>query len=241
MLSDPLSFLLGSLLLLPAIAIAVPLHELGHGVAAHAMGDPSPRNRGYFRSSPIGLFSIYGLVAIFLANVGWGTPIPVNEYRLRGVLRKLVWVLGGPAANLLAAAVLGTGYRLLEDRGFIASLAPLQPPVNYLVDILYAAFFLNLAIFAFQLLPVPGLDGWGVIEAIFRNRNPRFFFDVSSRRQTIWIVCLIVVLVCPLLLHVDILGAVVSILFQPLSGLITGQCGGYTTLHPCIGSALAGI
>ncbi|HEX4213181.1 MAG TPA: site-2 protease family protein [Candidatus Dormibacteraeota bacterium] len=241
MLFDPLSFLLGSLLLLPAIAIAIPVHELGHGVAAHAMGDPSPRNRGYFRASPIHLFSVYGLVAVFLANVGWGTPIPVNEYRLRGVLRKLVWVLGGPAANLVAAAILGTGYRLLEDRGFFASLTPLQPPLNYLVDILYAAFFLNLAIFAFQLLPVPGLDGWRVIEALFRNRNPRFFFDVTSRQQTIWIVCLIVVLVAPILLHVDILGAVVAILFQPLSRLITGQCGGYTTLHPCLGAALAGV
>jgi Zn-dependent protease len=240
-LSDPLTFLLGSVLLLPAIAIAVPLHELGHGVAAHAMGDPSPRDRGYFRSSPIGLFSIYGLVAIFLANVGWGTPIPVNEYRLRGVLRKLVWVLGGPAANLVAAAILGTGYRLLEERGLYASLVPLQPPLNYLVDLVYAAFFLNLAIFAFQLLPVPGLDGWRVIEALFRNVNPRFFFDVTSHQQTIWIVCLIVVVVGPLLLHVDILGTVVAILFQPLSLAITGQCGGYTTLHPCFGAALAGV
>src|ERR1700730_18193817 len=81
---DPVVFLVGALFLIPALLLAIPVHELGHGLAAYAMGDPSPRNRGFFRPDPRRLLNVYGVVAVFLANVGWGNPIPVNEYRLRG-------------------------------------------------------------------------------------------------------------------------------------------------------------
>jgi Zn-dependent protease len=233
---DPLVFLIGAVYLVPALLIAIPVHELGHAIAAIAMGDPSPRNRGYLRSRPQQLFNVYGIVAVFLANVGWGSPVPVNEYRLQGAGRKVVWALGGPVANLLVAVVFGILLRVLVST---TNLGPnyfmiALPPMGYVVNLVYAIFFLNLSTFAFNLLPVPGLDGWRVIEALFRNRNPRFFFDVAANTQTIWIVCAIVIVVGPFLLHVDILGKVVAIFFEPASLAILGQCAGYTSLHPCL-------
>jgi Zn-dependent protease len=94
-------------------------------------------------------------------------------------------------------------------------------------------YFLNLATFAFQLLPVPGLDGWRVIEALFRSRNPRFFFNVAANTQTIWMIALFVVLLAPLLLRFSVLNAVVGIFFQPASSAILGSCTGYVVLDPC--------
>ena len=109
----------------------------------------------------------------------------------------------------------------------------LEPPIVYVTNIVYAIFFLNLSTFAFQLLPIPGLDGWRVVEAIFRDRNPRFFFNVASRTQMIWWIAVLIVFFGPYLVHFDILGAVVGIFFQPASSAILGQCAGYTTLNPC--------
>lgn len=236
---DPVVFLIGSLFLIPAILVAIPVHELGHGVAAYFAGDPSPRNRGYLRPRPRLFINVYGVILAFLANVSFGSPVPVNEYRLQEKWRKLVWALGGPAANLLAAIVFGIVLRaLLAQPGALISFAPrLQSPLVYVTNIVYALYFLNLSTMAFQLIPMPGLDGWRIVEILFRDRNPRFFFNVQGRQQTIWLVAVGVVFLGPLILHFDVLSAVVGIFFQPASSAILGWCGGYTTLVPCPVSA----
>jgi Zn-dependent protease len=232
---DPIFFIIGSIFLIPAVAVVAPVHELGHALAAVLMGDPSPRNRGYLRPRPRVFYNIYGIVAAFLANVTWGNPVPVNEYRLAGIGRKLVYVLGGPAANLLLAALLGLLLRVLIGLGGFPNLTTfVQPPLGYVATIVYAVFFLNLSTFAFQLLPVPGLDGWRVIEALFRSRNPRFFFNVAANVQTIWIVAVFVVFLAPLVLRINVLNLAVAIFFEPASTVILGQCAGYVVLTPCL-------
>jgi Zn-dependent protease len=232
---DPIVFLIGSIFLIPALAIAVPVHEVGHAVAAVLMGDPSPRNRGYLGLDLRRHFNVYGIVAAFLLNVTWGNPVPVNEYRLNGTGRKLVWVLGGPVANLLVAAVFGIVLRLLFAQGAFMSPGTFpRSPLDLLATVVFAIFFLNLSTFAFQLLPVPGLDGWRVIETFFRSRNPRFFFNVAANTQTIWLVAFLVVILSPLVLHVSLLDRAVAILFQPASNVAIGGCSGYVVLQPCL-------
>ena len=232
---DPIGFLVGSIFLIPALFVAIPAHELGHAIAAVAMGDPSPRNRGYLRPRLRPLINVYGVVAAFLANVTWGNRIPVNEYRLDGVGRKVVYSLGGPVANLLVAIVFGVVVRVLIVN-LVALPNPLtfnQPPLGWVATLCYAVFFLNLATFAFQLLPVPGLDGWRVVEAIFRNRNPRFFFNVAANTRAIWGIAFVVVLASSYV-GLNLLGAAVAIFFQPASNGILGQCASYVALHPCL-------
>lgn len=232
---DPVVFLIGCLFLIPAIVIAIPVHELGHGLAAYFMGDPSPRNRGLLRPDPRLHLNVYGVLAAFLANIGWGNPIPVNEYRLRGVPGRLAYALAGPAANLLVAVVFGLLVRLLLGLGAPPIVSTLrQPPLSLLATVLYAIFFLNLAIFAFQLIPIPGLDGWRVVESVFRGRYPKFFFNVSANVQTIWIVAVLVVFFGPLLLHFSVLDLAVGIFFQPASTAILGSCARYVALQPCL-------
>jgi Zn-dependent protease len=204
-------------------------------VAAVLMGDPSPRNRGYLGLDLRRHFNVYGILAAFLLNVTWGNRVPVNEYRLNGTGRKLVYVLGGPVANLLTAAVFGIVLRLLFARGAFAIPGTLpRSPLDLLATVVFAIFFLNLSTFAFQLLPVPGLDGWRVIETLFRGRNPRFFFNVAANTQTIWLVAFLVVLLSPVLLHVSLLDRAVAILFQPASNVAIGGCSGYVVLQPCL-------
>ena len=235
---DPIGFLIGSLFLIPAVAIAIPVHELGHAAAAVLMGDPTSRNRGYFRPD-LGLarqlFNPYGVLAAFFFNVTWGTPAQVNEYRLAGIGRKLIHVLGGPVANLVVAAVFGILLRVLLGLGGFPDPRSLQqPPLGYVATIVYAIYFLNLATFAFQLLPVPGLDGWRIVEALFRSRNPRFFFNVAANVQTIWLIAALAVVLGPLVLRFSILGLAVAIFFQPASTAILGSCTGYVVLLPCL-------
>lgn len=222
-------------MLVPALAIAIPVHEMGHAVAAYLLGDRSVRYFGYFTWNPRRFIDPLGVIAVFIALVGWGRKVPVQPNRISTMGQKVIYELGGPAANLALALVLGVLLRVLLRTGASASIASPLDVVTYLV---YAIWFLNLSIFAFQLLPIPGLDGWDIVEALFRSRNPRFFFNVSTRRQQIWIGAIVVIFIGSLF-RVPVLSVVMSPFYTPASLISLGICTGYgvpgfNQLDPCL-------
>lgn len=220
---------------MPALLIAIPVHEMGHAVAAYILGDRSVRYFGYLTPNPRRFLDPLGVIAVFVALVGWGRRVPVQPNRISTTGQRVIHELGGPAANLVVAVVVGFLWRLLSAAG-LGSSFELSP--SLLGAALYAIVFLNLSIFAFQLLPIPGLDGWAVIEAIFRNRNARFFFQVNSRRQQIWVGCIVVVFLFQIFQGASLLSVVMTPLYLPASLISLGGCSGYAIpgfigLRPC--------
>ena len=236
-MSQLVVFLIGLILLIPAIVIAIPVHEMGHAAAAYFQGDRSVRYFGYFTVDPRRFLDPVGALAVVVALVGWGRRVPIQANRISSTRQKVVYELGGPVANLLVAVALGLVVRALVNAGF--SPLPIELGPGLLVIALYVIVFLNLSLFAFQLLPIPGLDGWNVIEAIFRYRNARFFYNVSLRRREVWAGCVIVLIVFQFFQGVNLLDYVMSPFFQPASLISIGTCIGYaipglTGLHPCL-------
>jgi Zn-dependent protease len=225
-------------MLVPAIAIDIPLHELGHAVAAYFLGDRSVRYFGYFDLSPAKArryFDVLGVIAVFIALVGWGRKVPVQQNRITSTGQKILYELAGPAANLAGALLLGAVLRFMLMSGIVPTVQSVTGVIAYAV---YAIWFLNVSLFAFQLLPVPGLDGWAIIEAIFRSRSPRFFFTVDSRRREIWIGVILVIFVGSIF-RVPVLNVVMSPLYTPASLISLGTCIGYgvpgfNQLSPCL-------
>ncbi|MGH7762663.1 MAG: site-2 protease family protein [Candidatus Dormibacteraceae bacterium] len=229
------AFLLAALLLVPALVIAIPVHELGHALAAYFLGDRSVRYFGYLTPNPRRFLDPLGVIAVFVALVGWGRRVPVQPNRISTPAQHVIHELGGPVANLVVAIVLGILWQLLSRSGMVSSLE-LSPAL--VGAAIYVIVFMNLSMFAFQLLPIPGLDGWGVIEAIFRNRNARFFYEVSSRRQQIWVGCIVVIFLFQLLQGASLLSIVMTPFYLPASLISLGGCAGYAIpgfigLHPC--------
>jgi Zn-dependent protease len=234
-LTNFVGFLLAALLLVPALLIAIPVHEMGHAVTAYFLGDRSVRYFGYLTPNPRRFLDPLGVIAVFVALVGWGRRVPVQPNRITTTGQRVIHELGGPAANLLVAVVLGFAWRLLSAAG-LGSSFELSP--SLLGAALYTIVFLNLSILAFQLLPIPGLDGWAVIEAIFRNRNARFFFQVNSRRQQIWVGCIVVVFLFQIFQGASLLAVVMTPFYWPASLISLGGCSGYAIpgfigLRPC--------
>lgn len=235
-MSPLLLFILGLLALVPALFVAIPVHEMGHAAAAYLLGDRSVRYFGYFSPDPRRYLEPIGVLAVFVALVGWGRRVPIQSNRINTVRQKILFELGGPAANLLVA--LGFGL-LLRAMGRFGLYPGFELGPGFLWLCIYAIWFLNVSILAFQLLPIPGLDGWNIIEAIFQRRNPRFFFDVNVRRREIWAGCFIVLFVFSFLQHVNLLDYVMSPFYQPASLISLGQCSGYAIppvvgLGPCL-------
>jgi len=229
------AFLLTALMLVPALLIAIPVHEMGHAAAAYFQGDRSVRYFGYFTLDPRRFLDPLGVIAVFLALVGWGRRVPVQPNRISTVRQRVIYELGGPAANLGAAIAFGLVLRAMISAGIGPQLTLSTGLIAFAI---YAIVFLNLSIFAFQLLPFPGLDGWDVVETLFRSRWPRFFFNVQTRRREILVGAIIIIFLGSFL-GVPVLSVVMSPFYTPASLISLGTCVGYgvpgfNRLVPCL-------
>ena len=235
-MTNATDFVIRALLLVPALLIAIPVHEIGHAAAAYWLGDRSVRYYGYFKPDPRRYLDPYGAIAVFLALVGWGRRVPIQSNRITTTGQKVIYQLAGPAANLAIAIVLGLILRALLRAGVPFSFAP---GPGLLLAAVFAIVFLNLSLFAFNLLPVPGLDGWNVIEALFRSRNPRFFYSVAFRQREIWVGAVIAIVVFQFLFGISLLSIVMTPFFEPASLISLNACVDYRIpnlafLFPCL-------
>src|SRR5678815_3791302 len=102
-----------ALLLIPCLVIAIVFHEVAHGWAALALGDPTAKERQRLTLNPlrhvdpVGTLLVPGALALFGGPVfGWAKPVPVNFARLRNPrLGMMLVAAAGPVTNLLLATL----------------------------------------------------------------------------------------------------------------------------------------
>jgi len=161
---------------------SICLHELGHGIAAIRLGDNTPRETGHMTWNPLMHMGPNSLLAFAIIGIAWGA-MPVDPSRLRGRHGEAIVAIAGPAVNLVLAAVC-----LVALPVWTAAAGPeLLPKVTAsdtlyqnLQQFLYAGAFLNLILFAFNLVPVMPLDG-GRIAAHYSWRYRAFAESENGR------------------------------------------------------------
>lgn len=144
---------------LPALLLAISGHEFAHALVADALGDPTPRRTGRLTLNPLAHLDPVGILCLWLLRFGWARPVQVNPYLFRGNRNTglLLVALAGPAANLVMAWL---GVAALKVLGMSAGMA-------YLLLRPFVAYNVGLAVF--NLIPVPPLDGWRVVERFARG------------------------------------------------------------------------
>lgn len=155
-----------------AIIFAITIHEFAHAWMANKLGDPTARIYGRLSLNPMRHIDIFGTIIVPLVlmlshvpPIGWAKPVPFNPENLKYPKRDSALVaLAGPFSNLLMAVVFAIPWKYLAGAGFAAT--PLYGLITYI-------FFLNVALFAFNVLPFPPLDGSKII-GIF---VPRRFYN----------------------------------------------------------------
>jgi len=152
--SDPLAFLQRLTLQIPALLVAVTVHELAHGLVADRLGDPTARLQGRITLNPLPHIDPLGALAFVLAGFGWAKPVPVNAYNLRHPTRDMALVAAaGPLVNFVVA-FLALVALVLVDR--YADVPFFAAPLLGMLRFTYA---FNLALAIFNLIPLPPLDG----------------------------------------------------------------------------------
>jgi Zn-dependent protease len=156
LLGDPLAFLSDLIFKLPALLVAVTVHELAHALVADRLGDPTPRRLGRITLNPLPHIDPLGALAFVLAGFGWAKPVPVDARNFRHPVRDMVWVaVAGPVSNFAAAFVTLVVLNLLGPVGAIFLLVAKQ------------IYVFNLVLGVFNLIPLPPLDGGHFLPYLF--------------------------------------------------------------------------
>ena len=174
--------LLYFLVLIPSIV----LHEVSHGAVANMCGDHTAKDAGRLTLNPLKHIDPIGTVLLPILLIvtagtafGWAKPVPVSVNRLRHPRNQAVLVgLAGPAVNIALALIFGYLFRFLTADGanlpFGGTGAPSSWPIGY--ELLYLAGFANVIIAAFNLIPIPPLDGSAVVERLLpRSVLPAYY------------------------------------------------------------------
>src|SRR5574343_1648395 len=142
------------------VLFAITVHEAAHGYAARHFGDNTAHMLGRITLNPIKHIDPVGTIAMplmlyFATNgaflFGYAKPVPVHFGRLRHPKRDMVWVaLAGPGANLLQALLWGVLLYVLAGAGLTE---------RFFIEMCKAGMLTNVVMFAFNLFPLPPLDG----------------------------------------------------------------------------------
>jgi Zn-dependent protease len=156
LIKDPLTFVLIAVPLL----YSVILHELAHGWVAYRMGDPTAKMMGRLSLNPLKHLDPVGTLMLFIVGFGWARPVPVNFANLRESRKGLIFVSSaGIVVNMMLA--------------FIALflLQFLTPSANGIAGkMLYFMAQINIILAAFNLIPIPPLDGSKILMGFVSNR-----------------------------------------------------------------------
>lgn len=174
------AILWGFLVIAPGALVAIVLHEVAHGWAANALGDPTARLHGRLSLNPVRHADPAGTVAVplilFAAQMltigrvevmfGWAKPVPVDLRRFRNPRAGMAWVAAaGPAINLVLAFLFALAGHLVDP--LPRSLA------EYAVQLILFAVLINLLLMLFNLLPIPPLDGGRILVGLLPERPAR--------------------------------------------------------------------
>lgn len=148
---------------LPVI-FAITVHEAAHGYAARYFGDDTAWMLGRVTLNPVKHIDLVGtilmpLILYFVTSgaftFGYAKPVPVRFGHLRHPKRDMIWVaLAGPASNLLMAI------------GWVALNVVLQTlgvEERFFHEVCKAGWFVNVVMFAFNMFPLPPLDGGRIL------------------------------------------------------------------------------
>ena len=151
------------------LLLAVPLlysviaHEVAHGVCARAFGDETAKRAGRLTLNPLPHLDPVGLLMLFFVGFGWAKPVPVSYGNLRPLRPGIFCVaLAGCATNILIAAL-----------ALLALEANVVSHGSAAATVLLIVARINLILGAFNLIPIPPLDGSRILLSLLPPEGQR--------------------------------------------------------------------
>ncbi len=162
LIKNPVAFFLIAIPLL----YSVIFHELAHGWVANRMGDPTAKLMGRLSLNPLKHLDPMGTLMLFVFGFGWAKPVPVNLNNLHGSRVGIILVSSaGIIVNMMLAFA---ALFILRSQAF--------PSNGIAATMLYYMAQINIILAAFNLIPIPPLDGSKILMGFL---PPRLEYQLS--------------------------------------------------------------
>jgi Zn-dependent protease len=171
----PMNNIIFIIIQLAVVLFAISIHESAHAWMANRFGDPTAKNQGRITLNPIPHIDLIGTIIfpIILAVIGapvfgWAKPVMVNPYNLRNPRRANVYIsAAGPLSNIFTALGGIIIFLILKNMGLFGSGGNFG--IELVIYIFFYLIIINIYLAIFNLIPVPPLDGSGILEGVLKG------------------------------------------------------------------------
>jgi Zn-dependent protease len=199
------------ILRIPAILLALTIHECAHGWVAYRFGDHTAYDAGRLTLNPFAHLDVFGTLMLLFGPFGWAKPVPVDPRYFSNPKKGILLVsAAGPLSNIILALLFGYTLRIL------AAVYPALAVNHYLLKFLTLSMLINTGIAFFNLLPVPPLDGSKILLGLLPDKAIPGYLEKSRYVPTIFMVLLLL----EWAVHIPIFSRLIYPLFIPFNSLI---------------------
>jgi len=166
LLSGDTYTIIGSLIAYAIIILtALPIHEAAHGFVANKLGDPTAKNLGRLSLNPVKHIDPMGTLALLLFGFGWAKPVPINPNNFKNRKNGMALsALAGPVSNILLATIFTAVSKIIYYTMTGSKIGTVLYTISGLI------VYINVILAAFNLLPIPPLDGSKIIGIFLTDR-----------------------------------------------------------------------
>lgn len=227
--TDPILWLLRSMGRIPAILIALTVHEAAHAWMALKRGDDTAQRMGRVTLNPLAHLDPLGtLMIVFVGFFGWGKPVPYLERNLKNPRWDAMWIAAaGPASNILLAAVFGILFRIVEpaaavyiNEGEVSSVG--GRILVFLLFLLSYCVIINLCLCFFNLIPIFPLDGEKVLVGLLPHKQAYYYSQFREYGPF-----LLILFIIPMSPFNQLLQAWIDLLSRPFFYVFSGRSFDY--------------
>ena len=167
------------LLSIPAVLLAITVHEFGHAFAAYKLGDDTPIMQGRLSLNPLDHVDPLGLAMLLFAHIGWGKPVQVDprNYNRNISVEKADAIVSfaGPLMNFITAIIFALIYcalfKFAPTTFFLSNIGVI------IIAIITSIITLNIGLGIFNMIPLPPLDGSKIFLPILPREAKMWFIN----------------------------------------------------------------
>ena len=147
-------------------------------MASNAFGDPTPKMQGRLTVNPVKHIDPFGFIALILCGFGWGIPVQIdNRYYKRPRLNEFIVSIAGVTMNFIIAILFAVITRFaISTWGREVVLS--DSIQGLIIKIFLYVVMVNITLMVFNLIPVPPLDGFGLVTELFNLRKTSWYSTI---------------------------------------------------------------
>lgn len=176
------------------LVLSFTIHEFAHAYSAYKLGDSTAYQFGRVSLNPMVHLDLFGTIMLLIAGFGWAKPVPVNRGNFKSPrIMGIIVTAAGPISNLILAFISFFVLVLFQKYGWLDGMS--DGSAKAILIFLQLMISINLTLFLFNLIPIPPLDGYRIIQDVV---NLRYTETLAKFEQWASVIFLLVVFVRPL-------------------------------------------